>query len=39
MKEKLERNDPWQTHTYLNTSKEFEKLFTSATLKDRESFK
>ncbi len=27
MKKKLDKNDPWQTHTYLNTSREFEKIF------------
>jgi len=27
MKKVLDQLDPWQTHTYLNTSTEFEKIF------------
>ena len=27
MKKVLDQLDPWQTHTYLNTSSEFEKIF------------
>lgn len=27
MKEVLDELDPWQTATYLNTSREFEKIF------------
>ena len=27
MKEILDRLDPWQTHTYLNTSRDFEQIF------------
>jgi len=29
MKLVLDELDPWQTHTYLNTSREFEKIFNT----------
>lgn len=38
MKEILDELDPWQTHTYLNTNRDFEKTFDKSNLKDAESF-
>ena len=39
MKKYLDNFDPWQTHTYLNTTRDFEKIFDlDVPINDREIF-
>jgi hypothetical protein len=38
MKEILDVLDPWQTHTYLNTSRDFEQIFDQSKMDDSETF-
>lgn len=39
MRTVIDKMDPWQTHTYLNTSREFEKILNASAMQDSESFK